>query len=162
MVVVDSSALIPLSWVGRLDVIRSVFDEVRTTEVVREEVLTEGKRGVSRLESFLHGVAVHETPAAAVEVGSSEGIAVGDASVVLLADSTEEILLANDKGLLEVAKSYGVERYWVTTLLLKCAKEGVLDSDEANDALYDLVDAGMNLHPKVYAQVQKKLEEVGD
>jgi len=28
--------------------------------------------------------------------------------------------------------------------------------------LYDLADEGMNLHPKVYAQVQKKLRELGE
>lgn len=161
MVVVDSSALIPLAWVGRLDLISATFDDVRTTELVREEVLTEGKRGVGVLESFLEDVTVHETPSEAGDVASLEGIAVADASVVLLADSTDEILLANDKGLIEVAKSHGVERFWVTTLLLSCAKEGVLDSSEADDVLYDLVDAGMNLHPKVYAQVRKKLDDLG-
>lgn len=162
MVVVDSSALIPLAWVGRLDLVSAVFDDVRTTEAVEDEVLTEGKRGVSRLESFLDGATIHETPSPAKEVASMEGIAVGDASVVLLAEATDEILLANDKGLLEVAKSHGVEEYWVTTLLLKCAKEGVLDADEADDVLYALVDAGMNLHPKVYAQVQRRLADIGE
>jgi polyhydroxyalkanoate synthesis regulator phasin len=50
----------------------------------------------------------------------------------------------------------------VTTLLLKCTKDGELTADEATDVLYDLVDEGMNLHPKVYAQVQKKLQELGE
>jgi predicted nucleic acid-binding protein len=91
-----------------------------------------------------------------------EGIAVADASVILLAEGDEEILLANDKGLIEVARSHGVECWWVTTLLLKCTKDGELTTDEATDVLYDLVDEGMNLHPKVYAQVQKKLQELGE
>ena len=34
--------------------------------------------------------------------------------------------------------------------------------DEAAGVLYDLVDGGANLHPRVYAQVQKKLGELGD
>jgi len=45
MVVVDSSALIPLSWVGRLDLIDETFDEIRAVEGVREEVLSGGERG---------------------------------------------------------------------------------------------------------------------
>lgn len=162
MVVVDSSALIPLAWVGRLDLVTIVFDDIRTTEEVREEVLTEGKRGTTALDEFLEGVAIHETPEAADEVASMEGIAVADASVILLAEADEEILLANDKGLIEVARSHGVECWWVTTLLLGCTKEGDLTADEATDVLYDLVDEGMNLHPKVYAQVQKKLRDLGD
>lgn len=162
MVVVDSSALIPLAWVGRLDLVSTAFDEVRTTELVQGEVLAEGKRGTAALDGFLASVAVHEPPAAAEDVASMEGIAAADASVILLAADDEEILLANDKGLIEVARSHGVGCWWVTTLLLRCAKEGDLTADEATDVLYDLVDEGMNLHPKVYAQVQRKLGELGE
>jgi predicted nucleic acid-binding protein len=160
MVVVDSSALIPLAWVGRLDLVTEAFDEIRTTDRVRDEVVTEGKRGTAPLTSFLSDVETCETPAEAEGVASLEGVAVADASVILLADSGEEILLANDKGLIEVARTHGVECWWVTTLLLSCTKDGVLSSEEANNVLYDLVDSGMNLHPKVYAQVQQKLQEL--
>ena len=162
MVVVDSSVLIPLAWVGRLDLISTAFDDVRTTEEVQEEVLTEGKRGTAALDEFLADAVVHDTPAGAEEVASMEGIAVADASVILLAEADEEILLANDKGLIEVARSHGVECWWVTTLLLSCTKDGNLTADEATDVLYDLVDEAMNLHPQVYAQVQKKLRELGE
>ncbi|WP_138007630.1 hypothetical protein [Halalkalirubrum salinum] len=162
MVVVDSSALIPLAWVGQLDLISTAFDDVRTTEEVREEVLTEGKRGTAALDEFLTDVAVHDTPVRADEVASMEGIAVADASVILLAADDEEILLANDKALIEVARSHGVECWWVTTLLLSCTKAGDLTADAATNLLYDLVNEGMNLHPKVYSQVQKKLREFGN
>lgn len=161
MVVADSSALIPLSWVGRLDLISATCDEIRTTEKVRDEVLTEGKRGTVALKSFLDDVSICETPPEAEEVASLEGVAVADASVILLADEGEEVLLANDKGLIEVARSHGVECWWVTTLVLKCTKEGLLTSTEANEVLYNLVDSGMNLHPKVYSQVQQKIQDLG-
>lgn len=161
MVVVDASALIPLAWTGRLGLISTIFDDIRTTEEVCEEVLTEGKRGTAALDEFLEGVTVHETPDTADRVASMEGIAVADASVILLAEADEEILLANDKGLIEVARSHGVECWWVTTLLLKCTKEEVLTSEEAMNILYDLVNEGMNLHPKVYSQVQRKIQELG-
>lgn len=162
MVVVDSSALIPLAWVGRLDLITATFDERRTTEAVREEVLIEGKRGTAALDEFLEDASVLEIPEKAEEVASMEGVAVADASVILAADDGEEILLANDKGLIEVAKSHDIQCWWVTTLLLKRTKEGTITANEATDILYDLVDEGMNLHPKVYTKVQRKLQELGD
>ena len=109
MVVVDSSALIPLSWVSRLDLITATYDEIRTTEHVRDEVLTEGKRGTVALKSFLGDVSIHETSSDAKEVASLEGIAVADASVIVLADDMCAVLLANDKGLINVARSHGVE-----------------------------------------------------
>ncbi|SEP23402.1 Predicted nucleic acid-binding protein, contains PIN domain [Halorientalis persicus] len=162
MVVVDSSALIPLAWVGRLDLVFTAFDDIRTTEEVHDEVLTEGKRGTAALDEFLADVAVHETPARAEKVASLEGVAVADASVILLAETNEELLLANDKGLIEVARTHGIECWWVTTLLLGCTKNGELTAEEATELLYDLVDEGMNLHPRVYTQVEKKLRELGE
>ena len=162
MVAVDSSALIPLAWVGRLDLVSATFDGIGTTAEVRGEVLTGGKRGTAALDEFLEDVTVHETPDAAEEVASMEGIAVADASVILLAEDDEQILLANDKGLIEVARSHGVECWWVTTLLLGATAEGDVTVDEATGLLYDLVDEGMNLHPKVYARVEKKIRELGD
>lgn len=161
MVVVDSSALIPLAWIGRLDLVTATFEEVRTTEAVTEEVLVEGQRGTAALDAFLEGTTVHETPPEAEAMATSEGIAATDASVVLLAENEGTILLANDKGLIEIARSHGVECWWVTTLLLHCANDGVLTAEEATDVLYDLVDGGMNLHPTVYARVQRELRELG-
>jgi len=38
-----------------------------------------------------------------------EGIAVADASVIVLAEDDEEILVANDKGLIKVTRSHDVE-----------------------------------------------------
>lgn len=162
MVVVDSSALIPLAWVGRLDLVTALFEDIQTVAGVREEVLVDGKPGTARLETFLDGVTVHPRPSAAERVAELEGLSITDAAVVLLAEEANELLLANDKALIAVAKSHGVESWWVTTLLLKCAKEGVLSGDEAADVLYELVDEGMNLNPKVYAKIQRKLREIGE
>ena len=52
--------------------------------------------------------------------------------------------------------------WWGRTLLLNCVKIGDLTGDVATDILYDLVGEGMNLHPKVYTQVYKKLRELGE
>ena len=161
MVVVDSSALIPLAWVGRLELISAAFDDIRTTEDVRDEVLTEGQRGTAALDEFLADVLVRETPARAEEVASMEGLAAADASVILVAENTGESLLANDKGLIEVARSHGVDCWWVTTLLLDRTKNGEVTAEEATDVLYNLVNEGMNLQPRVYTQVEKKLRELG-
>jgi predicted nucleic acid-binding protein len=109
MVVVDSSALIPLARVGRLDLITTVFEDVRTTGDVRDVALAEGKRGTASLSSFLDDVAICAVPNDAEDVASLEGITVADASVILLAEDGEEVLLANDKGLIEVARAHGVD-----------------------------------------------------
>lgn len=161
MVVVDSSALIPLAWVGRLDLIDDRFDALHTTTAVRSEVLVEGKPGTAALDAFLNGVEIHDSPPEAESIAKLEGIAHADASVIVLAGERDERLLANDRGLIEAAETQSVECWWVTTLLLASAKDGTLSGEEATDVLYDLVDEGMNLHPKVYARVERRLRELG-
>ena len=47
----------------------------------------------------------------------------------------------------------------MTTLLLESAKNGDLTGPAAADVLYELVEAGMNMSPKVYSQVQRRLQE---
>ena len=95
MVVVDSSALIPLARVGRLELIEAVATEIRTVEGVEGEVLGGGKPGVAALESFFSDVAVAETPERSADVAEMEGIAATDAAVVLLADADDDVLLAD-------------------------------------------------------------------
>jgi len=73
MIIVDSSALIPLAWVGRLDLISATFDEIRTTPLVREVVLVDGERGTASPHAFFEQVATCETPPRAEEVASLEG-----------------------------------------------------------------------------------------
>jgi predicted nucleic acid-binding protein len=162
MVVVDSSALIPLAQVGHLDLITASSDEVRTIEAVRDEVLIEGKRGTANLQAFLEAIPVHRTPSDAEPMAELEGIALADAAVILVAKEHATPLLANDRGLVEVAQSQSVACWWVTTLLLKAADEGVLTSTEAGGVLLALVDDGMYLHPRVYARVLKALRDLGD
>lgn len=159
MVIVDSSALIPLARAGQLDLITAVFEVCHITEEIVDEVVVEGKRGSSALQTFVEGCEIHGMPDEATQVADLEGITTADASVILVAQSRDEILLANDKGLIEVARSLDVEVWWVTTLLLKARVDGVLDTTEAIVILQDLVEVGMNLHPRVYAQVHSALQD---
>lgn len=161
MVVLDSSALIPLARAGCLDLVLAAYEDLRTVEGVQSEILVPGKPGTAALESFLSGVEVHETPNDAERVAEFEGVAETDAAVLLLASLLDDRLLANDRGPIVVARSHGVECDWATTLLLRCTSRGILSAAEAKDVLYELVNAGMNLDPKVYVRVQKELDQLG-
>lgn len=160
MVVFDSSALIPLARIGCLDLLYGAYDDLRTVDGVVSEVLVPGKPGTGPLESFLADVVVHEAPTDASHAADLEGIAKTDAAVVLLASTLDDCLLTNDRALIVVARGHGVECDWVTTLLLRCTARGILGAEEARDVLYELVDTGMNLDPRVYVHVQDKLDEL--
>ena len=162
MVVVDSSAVIPLSRVGELSLIEELFSEVHTTEGVRRETVVDGEGypGVASIESFLDRATVHESPEGASSVADREGIETADASVVLLAEELETSLLANDKALIRVARAHGIECYWVTSLLFAAVSEGLREVDETQRLLEALVEGGMTLSPSVFVKVRRRLEEL--
>lgn len=165
MVVVDSSVLIPLSKIGRLGLIKRNFDEVLTTEEVYREVVVEGKgrMGTSKLKDcFEEWISTKEVDSdKAEEISEMEGIAAADASLLLLAERVKNgsILLTNDKALILVARSRNIEYYWLTTLLLKSVKDGVLSGEEGKKILDDLIDVGVNLETRVYSKIVKKIDD---
>ncbi|MFW6142366.1 MAG: hypothetical protein ACOC53_07390 [Candidatus Saliniplasma sp.] len=81
-----------------------------------------------------------------------------NASFSVTAEDSCSTLLTNDRALVLVARSRGLEYYWLTTLVLKAVKEDELGKVEAKDLLTELIRAGMNLKPQVYSLLLKKID----
>lgn len=164
MVVVDSSALIPLAKTGNLKLIMKTFKKVKTTTEIYKEVVEEGKgkTGTSEIkQAFEEWIETKEIKNNMVdEISKLEGIEKADASIILLAEHEKEILLSNDRALIQAARAMGVECYWLTTLLLKCTKEKHITKKEAKEILYSLVEEGMNLRSGVYAKILKEIDKL--
>lgn len=163
MVVVDSSALIPLARTGKLDLIWKVYEEVYAPREIYKETVKrgKGKPGTSKLDTFFEDVDILDfDKKEASGVAEMEGISEVDAAVVLLAEKEDEVLLANDKGLMEFARIKEVKTDWVTTLVLRAVKEEGISREQGKQTLYDLIDKGMNLKNKVYARILKKIEDL--
>lgn len=164
MVVVDSSVLIPLSKTGDLELIQAIFSDVYILDSVKDEILVKGKKGTGSIKSFIEDysskIKIKQTPNKSEKIADLEGITTTDAGVILFAKKQNDVLLANDKALIEIAKTHNIDCWWLTTLLLKCRKEKIVTTQEARNILYNLVDKGINLDPKVYSEIQKKLEEI--
>jgi predicted nucleic acid-binding protein len=163
MAVLDSSALIHLAQADGLWLIDEVYEEPLTTEGVFRETVEEGggrKPGASEISELLEDCPAHEEDDSAADIAEAEGVSETDAALILLALEEDEILLTNDKALVGVAGAKGVEPDWVTTVLLRAAKQGVVGSEEAKEMLYELVNSGMNLSPSVYTKVRRRLDEV--
>lgn len=163
MVVVDSSALIPLARIGRLSLLCQVFEKVHTPKHVYKETVLQGKgkRGTSILKEAFNTWIATETVADPLpkEIAELEGIATPDASVIVMAERHEDMLLANDKALIQVARSRGVQCYWLTTFLLHCVRRDILSTKEGKQFLHDLIQEDMTLSTKVYARLLQEIEE---
>ncbi len=157
MLVVDSCVLIHLSRIGKLDLLR--VDECCTTEGVYRETVIEGYRGKSSISDAFEKwlIKKHVDTGIAFKIAKKEGIEVVDATLILLAEQTNGILLTNDKALIILARSRGVSCLWLTSFLLKLCKDKKIKKEEALRILYELVQSGLNIEAKIYAILEKKL-----
>jgi predicted nucleic acid-binding protein len=161
---VDSSALIPLSRVGRLDLLRQVVRPVRTTRDVYRECVEEaaGRPGLAALEeAFSDWIEVVEHRRSVRAVHRLEGVERADASLLAACEAMHEDLLSNDAHLLRVAQARGLRGRWVTWLVIEARRRGLLGPREAKELVGNLVKEGMRLSPEVFAAVLLAIEAMG-
>lgn len=160
--IVDSSVLIPLATVGRLDLLKK-FGGVATTDEVRRECVIEGggKPGsammVGAFDDWVSVANVSEKLAAAL--AHAEGIQLADATVLLLAERRSDVLVANDWPLRRVAKARRVVYWWPSRLVLEAARRGHLPAREAKAVYLALVrEAKMRVKANICAAVVAQLD----
>src|SRR3989344_6522089 len=132
MVVVDSSVLIPLIRIGRLQLLERYFSNIIITKEIEGEIES-GKIGFNEIKKALTKWINIESPKSddARQLSGSESISVADASIILLAEKNKDILLSNDYRLSIVAKGKGIEFWWLTFFILQCLKKGIVKKEEA-------------------------------
>lgn len=162
--IVDSSVLIHLSRIGKLDFLKE-FGEIKITEDVYRETVEEakGREGVSSIgeacSSWISVIKMADEKKIR-KLAEQEGIENADASLILLAEEKKEILLSNDYYLIRAARSRGIECWWLTTLLLRAVKGKKIKKEEAKQMLLNLVESGMRLSIEVYTAILKRIDEI--
>jgi predicted nucleic acid-binding protein len=163
LIAIDSSPLIHLSKIGRLDILENC--SVITTESVRREVIIEGKAGVSGLKEFFNQVEVVKLSKkdidTALSIVKSEYVHQADAELLLLAKRKKCRLLTNDRALVLLTRSMGIKVWWVTTLILNLVKAGKLSKEGGKYILNDLIMSDMRIETGVYIRILREIEIIG-
>jgi len=68
--------------------------------------------------------------------------------------------VTNDKWLVKIAISLGIETFWTTSLLLLAVKKRILSKDQGRKLLKKLVLSGLHLRLDVYESILSVLEEL--
>lgn len=147
MVVVDSSAIIPLIKIGRLDLIRKSFKDIIIPSLVWNEVVEEGRKLGKPVSEFEKGKDVW------FKVEKCEGRE-ADAAVLNLAKRKKDVLLTNDAAVYYMGLSLNIKSWWLTTLLLSCVKNKKIKKEEGEDILLELVNtAGIHLNSGILSEL---------
>jgi predicted nucleic acid-binding protein len=163
LIAIDSSPLIHLSKIGRLDILENC--SLITTESVRREVIIEGKAGVSGLKEFFNQVEVVKLSKKDIDtvlsIVKNEHVHQADAELLLLAKRKKCTLLTNDRALVLLTRSMGIKVWWVTTLILNLVKAGKLSKEGGKYILNDLIMSDMRIETGVYIRILREIEIIG-
>ena len=163
--IVDSSVLIPLSRIGRLELLREGIGRIFITEDVYKETVVEarGRVGASAIEEATHGwirVEKAQFTKATRKLTELERIESADASIILLAERRGDKVLSNDSGLIRVARSRGIECWWLSTLVLNLVKKGTISKNLARKILIELIEGGLHISPRVYVAILDRINKM--
>ena len=160
MAVIDSSVLIPLSRIGKLNLLRIFFKSI----LITKEVYNEVKEGIGSseieegLKSWIH--IDKRDFKNAQDLSEREGVELADASIILLSKETKDLLVSNDYHLITIARARGIECLWLTGFLIQCVTRKIITKKETKDILLALIKVGMRLDNEVYATILDEINKM--
>ena len=163
IVVSDTTPLISLMKVGRLDLINQLFGEVQIPNAVFEELVSNSRfpdesRQIRECQ-FIKKVDVIDVNSVKL-LRRSTGLDAGESEAIVLSDSMEAALLLMDevKGR-EVARQMGIQIMGTIGMLMIAYKESLLSKGEILRCIEVLKVSGRHISGKLYEQLIEKISD---
>jgi len=165
----NTSSLIWLSKIGKLDLLKKLYSEVLIPEEVYREAV---ERGLE--EGFSDAFIIKEC----IDQGwikisrLSEGmidlserlrehafeIHLGEAQAIVMAHETNSLLLMDESSGRALAETWGTKVRGTLYVILKALREELLDKKEAKEATLQLISKGFRIEPKLLARILREIE----
>ena len=168
MIVADATVLVALSKMGRLVLLRDVYGRVIIGEVVKIEVLDQGKAisapGVEQIERALEERWVRVVRLAAKErrlmrrILRNTRLDEGEAESLSLAHGRKLRLIVDDKQARALAATLGIAYLGTAGMLLAACLRGHISLEELEEAVRNLSRV-MWLSPSVVAEILRVARE---
>ena len=165
----DSGPLMRLAKVGRVGLLKALFEEVVVPSEVYREVVLEGLRlgfsdALAVEEAVKEGwikVKALEEEERELSLRLAEGareIHVGEAQAMALARGLGTVLLMDESCGRALAEDLGVETRGTLYVVLRALRLGLLGESEAKETVTRLVAKGMRLDPRLLARVLNEID----
>lgn len=167
-VVSDSTPLIYLAKIGRLDLLRDVFEKIRIPEAVFHEAVTQGK-ALNISDAFLIENAIGawiiveqvepETDAELHFLDTNIKLGSGEKEALKLCRQLNAIyFIADDREARRVSRIMKIKPIGTIGILVKALRQDLITKREALQILDDLVKVGFRISSAVYRRI---LDELG-
>ncbi len=152
----NSSPLIFLSKIGKLELLKELFEKISISMAVKEEVLVEGKEGFSIISDAIDREWIlikNPKKELVLELGKGEN------SVINLAVEMKEPLIIDDSLAIKIARSFNLKTLRTTSIVLLALKKKILTKKEAINCINRLIEEGYYISPRYYSMLIEKLNE---
>lgn len=162
MIVVNSSPLIALGKLGRLDLLMKCFSKTVVPKSVYDEVLLkkESAEAVALKKAVEEGWAIVESPAINAVLATSN-VGKGEKEAISLAAKHKALLLIDDDTAKAYASTFGVEAHGALYVIyLSCMKK-IITREEAGGLVKAMMETGFYVSTEVYARFFELLNSLG-
>lgn len=166
MIISDSTPLIHLARIGRLDLLSRLFKKVIIPESVFNEIVIKGEE-----QGYLDAKLIRKATEEWIEIKELNkeelteldeilkigpiGIAEGES--ITLANNMRLPLLIDDSIGQKIARTLNIETYWTTSVVLKGVSVKIITRPEAKKLVEDLINGGLRVKPEVVIELMKIL-----
>lgn len=158
IVVSDSSPLISLAIIEKLDILGKLFEEIYAPPAVFQEVAQVNKPFGKELKLFLEGRIKNVENAMAVTILSGD-VGAGEAEAIVLAmEHQPAVVLIDDLKARRFAKMNGLEVIGTMGILLKAKKEGLIM--EIKPLISELLQNGIRIGNKIVEITLQAAKEI--
>jgi predicted nucleic acid-binding protein len=170
-VVANAGPIIWLAKIGRLDLLEKLYGEVSIPKEVYVESVQKGLEHGFR-DALIIKEASDKGWIKIVELNEAQStvrdrithqlkeLEAGEIEAIVYAkDTGADLILLDDSTARSFAESWGLETKGTLFILLKALKINLLDVKGTRGLIYELVERGFRIDPRLFAKLVKRLEK---
>ena len=163
IVVSDTTPLISLMKIGKLDLVANLFGEIQVPEAVYYELVSNTKfpaeSKMIRESPCIKKVSVADIKAVEL-LRRSTGLAMGESEAIILSDqNSSDVLLMDEAKGRQVAKLMGINLMGTIGMLLVAYKEMYLSREEILKCIDILKNSGRHISNQLYEDLLRKIND---
>lgn len=155
IVVVDSSSLISLARIGKLDILKDMFDKIYIPQDVFEEVVTTGRNrpGSKEIEDAIWIEKREMKGRKTIEsLARESNLSRGELATIMLAkELNADLIILDEKRARKVAEFANVNVMGTAGVLEQAYQKGMISN--LKEVLDELKESGFRLSEKVYYEI---------
>ena len=151
----DATALICLSKINNLEILKKIYFIVIIPPAVKSEVLVKGKEGYSSIHDAIKSGWINVINPKK-EVGL--GLGAGENQAISLAIERKDSIILDDAFAIKAAKAFNIPIVRTTTVIFTAYRKKIITKAQALEMLNKLIDAGYFISTRDYAVLMSKLK----